>query len=304
MPIKAKPKGFSIMSRLFFTLKNLFIITLLTLCFVNLSYAAPLFQDDFNSYTGNPNDHGWNADNLWNTANVIGGAGSDGSNALRISFSSDQLNRWCNWNATQGLQEFYIKFNFKMDCGTGTCAGGAKFLKIFGEAGSNSYANTTTAFDYGTSSPVFTGLSYGSAGDQRDTASVLWYGGGKTIQSGGISPTITANTTGNINPKDGNWHTWEFHMKYNDDGQNNGIYEVWYDGTQVLGATGVNNRSINSPKYVRAIQLGGWNQNYGGKPYNIYYDNVVISTTRVTSGTLPTPQVNLSPPVNLRITSK
>lgn len=281
-----------------FTFKNLFFTVLFSLLFINASHAAILFQDDFNSYTGNPRAQGWNADNQWNTAQVVAGAGFGGSNGLDISFDADQVNRWCDWNPTQNVQEFYVKFNFKMDCGSGTCAGGAKFLKIFGQTGTNAYANATTAFNYSSSSPVFTGLSYGSAGDKRDTSSVLNYDGAKIIQSGGVSPTITASGTGSINPKDNKWHTWELHMKYNDDGQNNGIFEVWYDGVKVLGATGVNNRSINSPKYVRAIQLGGWNQAYGGKPYDIYYDNVVISTTRVTSGTA------LAAPSNLTVVSK
>ncbi len=288
------------MPKQFITIRRLLFTALATLCFVSTSYAATLFQDNFNSYTGNPNGHGWNADNLWNTAQVVSGAGSDGSNALRITFDADQLNRWCDWSPSQNLQEFYVKFDFKMDCGSGTCAGGAKFLKIFGQNVSSSYANTTTAFDYGTPSPVFTGLSYGATGNQRDTASVLWYDGSKTIESGGVSPTVAAKGTGNIDPKDGKWHTWEVHMKYNDDGQSNGIYEVWYDGVQVLGATGVNNRSTSSPPYVQSIQLGGWNQNYGGKPYYIYYDNVVVSTTRVTSSGA----TSLPAPSNLTVTSK
>lgn len=285
------------MSRRFNRIKHLFFAVLITLCYVNVSNAEILFQDDFNAYTGNPNGHGWNADNLYNTAQVIGGTGPDASNALRITFDTDRLARWCNWVPAQDLQEFYVKFNFKIDCGSGTCAGGAKFLKVFGRQNGTAYANTTTALDYGYSSPVFTVLSYGASGDLRDTASALSFSGTKTIESGGVSPTITASGTGNIDPKDGKWHTWELHMKYNDDGQNNGIYEVWYDGTQILGAAGVNNRSTLDPKFVAKIQLGGWNQNYGGVPYNIYFDNVTISTTRVTSAS-----TNLSSPSNLRAT--
>jgi hypothetical protein len=288
------------MTRKFLSLSFFATTIVSSLCFTNVALGEVLFQDTFNGYTGNPNGRGWSADNMWNTAQVVAGAGPDGSNALRIAFDRDQLNRWCNWRPSRDVQEFYVKFDFKMDCASGTCAGGAKFLKIFGKDGLNSsYANTTTAFDYGYSSPVFTGLSYGAAGGQRDTASVLWYNGSKTIQGGGVSPTIEGSGTGSINPKDGKWHTWEFHMKYNDDGQNNGIYQVWYDGKLILRATGVNNRSIYSPKFIKEIQLGGWNQNYGGKPYYIYYDNVVISTSR--TGSTPAPVI--SPPRNLVISN-
>jgi hypothetical protein len=266
--------------------KRIFLLTssiLLSLLIIaNTAFGEVLFKDDFNGYTGNPNGRGWNADNMWNTAEVVADAGPDGSNALRIAFDRDQLNRWCNWRPSRNVQEFYIKFDFKIDCGSGTCAGGAKFLKIFGKDGVNSsYANTTTAFDYAYPSPLFTGLSYGADGKQRDTSSVLGYNGSKKIQGGGVTPKIESFGDGEVDPRDGKWHTWELHMKYNDDDQDNGIYQVWYDGQLILRATGVNNRSSYSPKFVKEIQLGGWNQNYGGAPYHIYYDNVVISTTRI-----------------------
>lgn len=246
---------------------------LLSLCFINQSYSAVLFQDDFN-YTDSFSNHGWGEVSA--QSSIASNSGPDGSNALKISFSADQVNRQHNWKVPANTQELFIKYNFKMDCGSGKCVGGAKFLKLFGIRNGTNYANTTTAMIYQTS--ILAGLSYGASGDTRDTDTLL-------------------NYNGSINPMDGKWHTWEVHMKYNDNGQNNGIYEVWYDGTKVLGTTGVNNRSDNNSKYFDYIQLGGWNQYYGGIPYNILYDKLVISTTRTTT----TGGTTLSAPSNLRI---
>ncbi len=265
---------------------------LLSLCFINQSYSAVLFQDDFN-YTDAFSNHGWGEVSA--QSSVAANSGPDGSNSLKISFSADQINRQHNWKAPANTQELYIKYNFKMDCGTGKCVGGAKFLKLFGIRNGTIYANTTTGMVYQTS--LLEGLSYGCTGDTRDTAAMINYNG-----SGGAacSPlTLSGTLPGAINPIDGKWHTWEVHMKYNDNGQNNGIYDVWYDGTKILGITGVNNRSDNDSKYFDYIQLGGWNQYYGGIPYNILYDNLVISTTRTT-----TTGTTVSTPSNLRIVTK
>lgn len=261
----------------------------LSLCFINLSHSAILFQDEFN-YTDAFSNHGWGEVSA--QSSIASNSGPDGSNALKISFSADQVNRQHNWKAPANTQELYVKFSFKMDCGSGKCVGGAKFLKLFGIRNGTNYANTTTGMVYQTS--LLAGLSYGCSGDTRDTGTMINYNG-----TGGTSCsplTFSGTLPGTINPMDGKWHTWEVHMKYNDNGQNNGIYEVWYDDTKILGLTGVNNRSDSNSKYFDYIQLGGWNQYYGGTPYNILYDKIVISTTRTTAtGT------TLSAPSNLRI---
>lgn len=252
------------------------IIFSLLLCPADLIFGAILFQDDF-SYFDSPNNHGWG---VGPTSSIAIGAGPDGSNALKITFNYESgADRWNNWNAPANLQELYIKFNFKLDCGAGTCAGGAKFLKLFGIRNGNNYANTTFPLTYQTAN--LDQIIFGCMSDTRDAGSAIRYSGNTqyAFESGCPHPNITQYSA-SINPKDGNWHTFEVHAKYNDDHQDNGAYEVWYDNRTVVSATGVNNRSDNNSKYFKYVLLGGWNQAYGGIPYDIYFDNVIITTTR------------------------
>lgn len=164
-----------------------------------------------------------------------------------------------------------MQFDFKLVCNAGNCVGGGKFLKLFGQNSGGSYANATTALVYQTA--VFEGLSYGCTGNPRDTASVMYYSGADYTGCGG---TLSGTHPGEIDPKDGQWHTWKVHMRYNDDSTSNAVFGVWYDGTKIAGVTGVTNRANTAPKHFDHISLGGWNQFYGGIPYSILYDNVVI----------------------------
>ncbi|GFO63690.1 polysaccharide lyase [Geomonas paludis] len=249
---------------------------ILVLGIATSSYGAVLFTDNF-EYTDSPNNHGWG---VGPTSSIAAGAGPDGSNALKITFDCDSNtcgDRWNNWNVPANNQELYIKFNFKFDCGTGNCIGGAKFLKLRGIINGTNYANSTFQVVYQTSK--FEGILFGCSGTARDANSIIRYDGTTGLTSGCPTPTLSGTRPGLIDPRDGKWHTWKVHMKYNDDAQNNGLYEVWYDGTKVLGATGINNRDTADSKFFGYIILGGWNQYYGGIPYSIYYDNFVASTT-------------------------
>ena len=257
-------------------LAKYFLIFFLTAIFASPSYGETLFKDDFN-YTDSLNNHGWG---VGPTSSIAVGAGPDGSNALKITFDCDSNtcgDRWNNWNAPPSTQELYIKFSFKFDCGTGNCVGGAKFLKLRGIANGTNYANSTFQPVYQLSK--FEGILFGCTGTTRDAGSLLRYDGTFGLQSGCPQPTLSGTKPGMIDPRDGKWHTWKVHMRYNDDGQNNGIYEVWYDGTKVLGVAGITNRDTTNSKYFSHIILGGWNQYYGGVPYYIFYDNFIAANT-------------------------
>ena len=261
----------------------------------NFSKAAIICGDNFDSYSAGaisgtktcPSGIGsWSIDN---TAAIVAGAGSDQSNAARITFSADQINRTFNYNPVVNLQEFWVKFNYKMDCMTGNCVGGGKFLKIFNGNGTEHKANVTMQVVYQTG--LFEQLLYGCTGELRDANNVFTYNGGVSSCPYSI---IGETTPGNIDPRDGQWHTWKFHMKYNDSGQNNGIFEVWNDDIAKVRVGGVNNRSDLAAIGADSIALGGWNQYYGGIPYYYYYDNFVVASydpdlgADITSPALPT----------------
>lgn len=245
---------------------------LLSVCFVNTSFAAVLFQDNFN-YTDSFNNHGWGE--VSGESSIATGAGPDGTNALKVSFTADSINRQHNYMVPGGTKDIWVKFNFRIQ---GNAIGGAKFLKLFGVRNGNVYANSTFQLVYQTG--LFTQILYGASGDTRDADNGITYADAP------------------INAKDNQWHTFKVHMKYNDNNSSNGAYGVWYDGKQQVNVTGINNRSNNDSPYFDYVQLGGWNQSYGGSPYYIYYDNFVVSSTDPDSGTGTTV---LPPPTGLKV---
>lgn len=261
------------MSKTYYFSKYYLFSFLLSLFFANISFAAVLFQDNFN-YSDSFSNHGWGEVSA--ESSIAAGAGPDASNALKISFTADSVNRQHNYMVPANTKELWVKFNFKIDKGSGNAIGGGKFLKLFGVRNGDLYANSTFQLVYETG--LFEGILYGNSGDTRDAGVMIYY------------------KDAPINAKDGQWHTFKVHMKYNDNSLSNGAYDVWYDGIKQVSATGINNRSNNDSQYFDYVQLGGWNQSYGGKPYYIYYDNFVVANTDPDSGSTV-----LAPPTGLKI---
>lgn len=258
-----------------------------------IAEGATIFQDDFN-YTDAFTNHGWDYTDGFSSHAL--NAGPDGSHALKITFSSGDQNRNHNWSPASNLQEIWVKFNFKFDCGSGNCVGGGKFLKLFGVRVGDNYANTTTQVVYQTG--LLEGLLYGCTGTTRDAGTAIWYDGTRYC-----GETVTGARSGSIDARDGNWHTWKVRMRYNDNNQSNGIYEVYYDGTLIISATGVRNRDNTNSLYFETVQLGGWNQSYGGSAYYYLYDNFIVATTDPDAGSDTTAPVTTISGGNRDITS-
>lgn len=82
-------------------------------------------------------------------------------------------------------------------------------------------------------------------------------------------------------PEVGLWHCVEGYVKLNTIGVADGVETTWIDGVQDVNQTGMNWRSSYNGYGINAISLEGiWN---GGAPANQsrWYDNFVISTTRI-----------------------
>lgn len=240
----------------------------LSFCFVNQSFGAVLFQDNFN-YTDSFTNHGWS--NVTSQSSIAVGAGPDGSNALKIAFTGGDINRGHDWVPGSNLNEVWLKFSYKLDCGSGSCKGGGKWLKIFGgnywgSCPTNPNASLGT---WGGSSydGIFNVMQYGGTGSYSDACS-----------------DVGINIGVGVDNRNNGWHTFKLHARYNDNNTANGIYQVWHDGVQKVNVTNVINRGNSAPTYIGAIELGGWNQSYGGTPYYYLYDNFVVATTDPDSG--------------------
>lgn len=239
--------------------------------------AATLFQDNFNSYTGTvlnyrgdrigtDGNHAWTAGNA--AGSVVAGAGRDGSPALKVTFNCDSNScgdRAIYWAPKGRYGDIWVKFDYKIECGKGSCAGGAKFLKIFGGNFNDNCTATHHNASLGTGGNSYDGkIGAWIYGDPRDDVSASCMDAGRALGLG-------------IDDRDTGWHTFKVHARFNSNNAADGSYAVFRDGVLVNSKTRVVNRGNGAPGHIGAVELGGWNQSYGGIPYYYYYDNLVIS---------------------------
>jgi len=176
---------------------------------------------------------------------------------------------------SEQLQEFYVWFRFKESDNHPT---GCKFLKIFGSNIGTGYANCTAGMTYSNGKHKEISFGDGSA-TVNDTQATIRFNGSLGGQAFGSGISVDAST-GDWFADDGNWHIFELHMKYNDDGLANGLYEVWLDDELKLAASNVINRNDANTPYPAQIGIGGY-LGETGAPWSLHFDEVIFSTGRV-----------------------
>lgn len=194
----------------------------------------------------------------------------------------------------QNVEDVYIEFWAKMP----GIKEGCKFLKIFGyRSPATGYANTTIGTDY-------TGAEYGALreigfGDGstnvNDSQKVInLRGSGTNIGRSAATAVIQTPQESSFSAADwGNgWHHFRVHVKFNSGttSQNevpNGEYYLEIDGKVYVDATGVYNRNpVNGP--INKIEFFGWAQTES-HPFQVWYDDIRISTGGFMSTPLPSP---------------
>lgn len=93
---------------------------------------------------------------------------------------------------------------------------------------------------------------------------------------------------------DGAWHRLTMHVRMNDIGSNNGIYDATYDGKQEILHSGVSTPLTNLNYILSGAGITGWNAvSLGGNAYNmagpgwIAYDDFVVSTSPIPADYVP-----------------
>ncbi len=206
-----------------------------------------------------------------------------------------------NYNlASLRTEDIYIEFWAKMPGAKEGC----KFVKIFGDRPtSNSYANMTFFTNYN-------GGDYGSIyqlifGD----GSVLPNDGQHGIKLNGSNPQGIGRSYGTakvLTPQMGpfssadwgtQWHHFRIHVKFNSGttSQNevpDGEIYLEIDGKVYVDATGLYNRNpANGP--IHNVELFGWAQ-HDPQAFQLWYDDVRISTGGFLSQPLPDPPANVA----------
>lgn len=136
-------------------------------------------------------------------------------------------------------KEIYLRMETRQNVRT---THGPKHLKVFGQSGGGGVSNCTfQILSYGTTY----GLTYGDSNSSSNDNSIEWNfngddsGGGTTYTR--AEPTLITGAGPIV--QDLNWHRWDYHIKFNDDGVQNGLYVVKYDLVEVFRLENVWNRA-------------------------------------------------------------
>jgi hypothetical protein len=208
---------------------------------------------------------------------------------------------WAGMTPTnRNLNDLYIDFWAKMPS---PAKHGLKFVKIFGQNGGNGYSNTTFGLDY-------TGVSYGgmycvSYGDGattgNDTQNIIMFDKTYPAQIGRSASVADVKIPQQKIWAGSNWgtgwHHFRLHVKYNTgttsaNEKADGEYYVEIDGNVYVNAKGLYNRHPSN-KPIDHIEFFGWSQS-GSQPFELWYDDIIIST----GGFTETGPVKPEPPVS------
>lgn len=194
-------------------------------------------------------------------------------------------------------EDLYIEFWAKMPSGMG----GFKFLKIFGQRLTpTNYADMTFPTDYTGIQPGALAAVYYGDGTQitNDSQNAIFYSGTAISgRSAGIASIQTPQDAMFTAADWGTaWHHFRIHVKFNSGTSSanevpDGEIYVEVDGKVYLDATGLYDRNpTNGP--IQKVEFFGWAQN-DAAPYQIWYDDIRITTGGFASQPLPDPPGNV-----------
>lgn len=220
--------------------------------------------------------------------------------AYPVPFNSGGEYVWAHYGvAALHTEDIYIEFWAKMP----GVKEGCKFLKVFGERTSpTNYANTTIYTNYnGGDYGAVMQVAFGDGTTQTNDTQNAVYLNGRNPQAIGRSygtATVQTPQMSNFSSSDWGtgWHHFRIHIKFNSGttSQNevpNGKYYLEIDGKVYVNATGLYNRNpTNGP--IQYIGFFGWAQTES-QPFQLWYDDIRISTGGFVSQPLPDPPSNV-----------
>lgn len=135
-----------------------------------------------------------------------------------------------------------------------------------GQSNNNNYLLLDPATGIGSDSVVVT-TTY------NDFTNLVWLGSRQ-----GTTPIFDASHVGK-------WHCIEAHVKLNDAGQQNGIFEYWIDGQSQASRSDIDWVGKYSDYGINAIFFENYWNAGSPKAQNRDFDNIVVSTSRIGCGT-------------------
>lgn len=248
---------------------------------------------------GTPTAAGWSFGGVNVVATVPPPVGGDVGYAFEGNYaavgSNGEYGPYANFSvAALKTESVYIDFWAKMPDATE----GFKFLKVFGTSNNPvGYANTTFMADYtGIDQGGLLGVQFGDGSTtQNDSQSIIRLNGsGSNIgRSSGTAVVLTPQMAYWKSSDWGSaWHHFRVHLKFNSGTTSSnevpdGEVYLEIDGKVYVNATGLYNRNPgNGP--INYIGFFGWAQS-DPTSFDVWYDNIVISTGGFASDPQPTP---------------
>ncbi len=114
----------------------------------------------------------------------------------------------------------------------------------------------------------------------NDFANLRWLGAVP-----GATPLYDANHAGE-------WYCVEAHVRLNDTGQSNGVFELWIDGNLEAQSTGMNWVGAYNEYGINAVFFSNYSNSGSAQAQERYFDNIVVSTQPVGCGTVGTSPSN------------
>ena len=236
------------------------------------------------------------------TNTLLNYKGSTGSLKAYYPKAAGAVYAWGVYNVSSlKTRDLYIEFWAKMP----SAKQGLKFLKVFGGnvGGSSNYANTTFALDYTGGDPgSMYQVSFGDGSiTGNDTGQVINFDGSYPNWIGrsyGKATVLTPQKTSFASSKWGTaWHHFKFRVKFNSGTTAatevaDGAYYVEIDGKVYVDAKGLFNRHYSNAPIDR-VELFGWAQS-GNSPFEIWYDDIRITTGGFSGEVSPTPPAALT----------
>lgn len=207
---------------------------------------------------------------------------------------------WAEYNlAPLNTRDVYIEFDVRIppDAG-GRTPGSAKFLKFFGQASSDGYANTT--FGISGDAGQVGSLTYIGFGDgtnmENDVANVIFLNGTEPTWIGrsyGKASVYNRGTYWNYWDWKDQWHHFRVHAKFHTSTYNtatktcvaevnDGEYYLEIDGVTFVDARGLFNHRCSNPPLSRVTLLDWGGGTFG--PFEINLDNIRVTTGGFVSG--------------------
>lgn len=243
----------------------------------NMKAQGATFSDDFDLYADDAavEAAGWELDYT-----TLETTGCRSGKCLRAAITATGTRNYIHHALNES--DVYIRFYAKRtNFGT---SGGNKFLKLLGERnGDTNYANVTFGEQYedGTNWYSYSGSGAGLAND--NACNWYWYSHSITSGCTGTQDVFTSTWI----MADNTWYCFEAHAKYNTDGNADGVFEWWVDGTLRARYTGVINRNDANIRNYQTMAIVEYVGGTLSNPYEMWFDDVVVSNSYVgpTGGT-------------------